>query len=219
MEVPDPLKPQAAVDKGSLGDWNAGCVPQAALWLPYSFPFWRALRPPVSQGLVSVESWWNLQKCWEESTREDCSHTGLIQYKNYISWLATALGVWHPNGAIKPFSAWAFKYKNTVLVWHISVNKYSSSEAGLQKPKDQVSIFKDFPRTMDFDGLGLCFHFGWCNCLCAEFYGLNSTPIMEWVVLRSGGLLRSGALLQRQDARESQWVWEDEVRGWSRLGE
>ena len=49
---------------------------------------------------------------------------------------------------------------------------------------------------MDFDGLGLCFSFGrWC-CLQVEFYSQNGTSIMELVVLRSGGLFRSGALLQ-----------------------
>lgn len=43
---------------------------------------------------------------------------------------------------------------------------------------------------MDFDRLGLCFHFGrWC-CLCAEFYGLEWYCIMASVVLRFGGLLQ-----------------------------
>jgi hypothetical protein len=43
---------------------------------------------------------------------------------------------------------------------------------------------------MDFDGLGLCSHFGrWC-CLSAEFYGFNGTSVVESVVLRSGSLLQ-----------------------------
>lgn len=54
---------------------------------------------------------------------------------------------------------------------------------------------RDFPRTVDFDGLGLCFHFGWWCCLCAdlvvsELYDLKGTSIIE------SGVLRSGALLQ-----------------------
>lgn len=45
---------------------------------------------------------------------------------------------------------------------------------------------------MDFGGQGLCFHVGmWC-CLHIKFSILNSTSIMESIVLRSQGLLRSG---------------------------
>lgn len=43
---------------------------------------------------------------------------------------------------------------------------------------------------MDFDGSGLCFHFGRWYHLCAEFNGLNGTSIMESVVPRSGHLLQ-----------------------------
>lgn len=51
-------------------------------------------------------------------------------------------------------------------------------------------MFRDFPRTMGFDGCGLSFHSGrWCG-LHAEFYGLNSTSIMGSDVLRSGTLLQ-----------------------------
>ena len=39
---------------------------------------------------------------------------------------------------------------------------------------------------MDFDELGLCFHFSRQCCLLAEFYSLNGTSIMESAVLRSG---------------------------------
>jgi hypothetical protein len=43
---------------------------------------------------------------------------------------------------------------------------------------------------MDFDGLGIYFHFGKWYCLRAEFYDPNGISIMESVVLRSGwGLL------------------------------
>lgn len=43
---------------------------------------------------------------------------------------------------------------------------------------------------MDFDGLGICFHFDrWCHLyLCAEFNGLNGTSVMETVVPKSGHL-------------------------------
>ena len=59
----------------------------------------------------------------------------------------------------------------------------------LQEPKSEVSTSRDFPRTMDFEGFGLCFYFGrWC-CPCAGFQGLNGASIMESVVLRSEGLL------------------------------
>lgn len=55
----------------------------------------------------------------------------------------------------------------------------------LQKPESKVSACRDFPGTMEFAGLGLCFGLGrWC-CLCAEFYSLNGTSIVELVVLRS----------------------------------
>jgi hypothetical protein len=48
---------------------------------------------------------------------------------------------------------------------------------------------------MDFDGLCFCFSFGrWC-CLYAGLYSLSGSFTMESVVLRSGDLLRTGALL------------------------
>ena len=55
----------------------------------------------------------------------------------------------------------------------------------LQKPKSKVNMFRDFPGTMGFDGLGLCFSF-----VRLLFYSLNGTSIMESIVLRSGALLQ-----------------------------
>lgn len=48
----------------------------------------------------------------------------------------------------------------------------------LQKPKVKVITLRNVPRTMEFDGLGLCFYFGRCCCLCAGLQGLNGTSIM-----------------------------------------
>lgn len=59
-----------------------------------------------------------------------------------------------------------------------------------QKPKSKVSPFRDILNIRYF-GLGLCFHFGRWYCLHAEFYGINGTLIIDSVVLKSGGLLRS----------------------------
>lgn len=53
----------------------------------------------------------------------------------------------------------------------------------LQKPKIKVSTFREFPLTMDFDGLSLCSYFGSCCCLCARFQVLSGTSIMVLVVL------------------------------------
>lgn len=51
-----------------------------------------------------------------------------------------------------------------------------------RSPKAKSVHLESF-RTLDFDGSGLCFHFGrWCY-VCAVFYG---TSIMKSVVLRSG---------------------------------
>lgn len=41
---------------------------------------------------------------------------------------------------------------------------------------------------MDFDGIGLSSLLGNCFCLCSGLQGLNTTFIIELVVLRSGGL-------------------------------
>jgi hypothetical protein len=66
------------------------------------------------------------------------------------------------------------------------MNKNLYLEVELQKPKRKVITFRDIPRTMDFEGLGLCFHLGmWC-CPRAEFYRLSSISIKELVLLRSG---------------------------------
>lgn len=55
----------------------------------------------------------------------------------------------------------------------------------LQKHKSKVSSFRDFPRTVGFDGLGLCSRLSGCCCLCAGLQGLNGVSIMVSVVLRS----------------------------------
>ena len=56
--------------------------------------------------------------------------------------------------------------------------------------KTKVSALRNFPRTVDLDGLCLCFHFGrWC-CLHAEFHSPNGASIVESVLLRSGKLLQ-----------------------------
>ena len=68
-----------------------------------------------------------------------------------------------------------------------------TSETELEKPKGKVSTVRDFPRMKDLDGLYLCFHFDRWHCLPVELYRLNGSSIMESVVLRSQGLLRSGA--------------------------
>lgn len=44
-----------------------------------------------------------------------------------------------------------------------------------------MSTFRDSSRIMDFDGLCLCFYFGSECCLCAVFYSLNGTSILESV--------------------------------------
>ena len=63
---------------------------------------------------------------------------------------------------------------------------------------------------MNFDGLGLCFCFGGWYCLHEEFYSLNSTSVMESVVVKSGGLLHNGV-----DASIDN-MWESgHVRIWS----
>lgn len=58
-----------------------------------------------------------------------------------------------------------------------------------KKSESRVSTFRGFHRTMDFEDLGLCFHFGWQCSLHAEFHGLDNTSIMKSVVVRSGGLV------------------------------
>ena len=84
--------------------------------------------------------------------------------------------------------------------WHTSVVKINCSEVELQNPKSNVSSFRECPRTMDFDGPGLCFHFGrWC-CLYADFYELNGASTLEPIMLRSGGL-------RFRDLLHLHWSW------------
>lgn len=54
----------------------------------------------------------------------------------------------------------SFKGKNYVLGCPTPINKKSYPEADLQKAKTKVSMFRDFPRTMGFAGVGLRFSFG-----------------------------------------------------------
>lgn len=52
------------------------------------------------------------------------------------------------------------------------------------KPRRKVSAFREPLRTVDFDELGLRFHFGSWGCLLhAEFYALNGVSILESDVL------------------------------------
>lgn len=68
----------------------------------------------------------------------------------------------------------------------------------LQKLKSKVSTFRDLPLTIDFDGLDLCFSFARRCCLCAEFYSLNVTSIIELVGLGSEALLQLSVVSMKQ---------------------
>ena len=71
----------------------------------------------------------------------------------------------------------------------LQLKREGSQKQNYRSQKGKARTFRDFPITMDFDGLGLCFSFGrWCY-LCAEFCSLNGTSIVESVVLRPGVLL------------------------------
>lgn len=55
---------------------------------------------------------------------------------------------------------------------HTSVSKNGYPEVGLQKARSKVRIFMDFPRTIDFDGVGVYSHFDrWC-CLLVRLQSL-----------------------------------------------
>lgn len=58
-------------------------------------------------------------------TREDRSDVGLRQETAFISQPRTTLGIWGAQGSPEPFLGWAFEHKNSILGWHISVNKIS----------------------------------------------------------------------------------------------
>lgn len=61
-----------------------------------------------------------------------------------------------------------------------------------ENPKIKVSKFRDFPRTVDVDGLGLCSRIDRCCCLCAGFYfhhGISYTEV--WAVAAAACVWRS----------------------------
>ena len=60
---------------------------------------------------------------------------------------------------------------------------YRRKQTNKQTNKQGYRTFRNFPRTMGLDGLGLCFH--------VEFYSLNGPSIMESVILRSRLLLHN----------------------------
>jgi hypothetical protein len=94
-------------------------------------------------------------------------------------------------------------FSSTKTIFRVDILQLTRTVRGRAiEAKSKVSTFRDFLRTMDFDGLGLCFHFGrWC-CQSAEFYSLNGTSIMESLVLRSGALLTQPSFLYCLP-----WVW------------
>lgn len=85
----------------------------------------------------------------------------------------------------------SFKHKTHILCCYPLVRKHSYAEAELQKPKNKISTFSDFSRTMGFDGLG----FGFILAGGAAY--LLGTSIMATVVLGSGSLLGSRSLLHK----------------------
>lgn len=129
---------------------------------------------------------------------------GLRQQKVFTSWLVTVLA------AQDPIVAWSLpqgellytKVTFCTIILQLagiasqvdcktgSTIMNSQLEAELQKSKSKLSIFLDFRLTMDFDVLGLYFHFGTWYCLRAELCGLNGVSVMESVVLSSGALLQ-----------------------------
>lgn len=90
--------------------------------------------------------------------------------KVFISQQVTTLGFWDISiDSSEPFS---LNTKPHPGLTHFSKQEQLAKNKTVES-KSKVSIFRDFPRTMDFDGLGLCSSFGRCCCLCAGFQGLN----------------------------------------------
>jgi hypothetical protein len=103
------------------------------------------------------------------------------------------MGVQDPNIALSPFQGECLNTKNMLWVDIFQLTRTIGQKWNYRSQKAKLVRFETFP---ELYGLGLCFSFGRWGCLLPEFYSLNGTSIMESVVLRSAGRLRSGSLLQ-----------------------
>lgn len=80
------------------------------------------------------------------------------------------------------------KNQKHILGLHTS-RTFSQKWNYVREPTSKFSTVRDFSRTIDIDGEGLCFHCGRWGYLNAEFYNLSD--VFLWSQL--WGLLRSGA--------------------------
>lgn len=97
-------------------------------------------------------------------------HLGTQQ--GFIGQPATILSAWHQvqNQMILCVTLLAQKL-HPALTFLIQKEQLDKSRP--IKPKSKGSIFRDFPRTMNLDGLGLCFSLGKCCFLCTVFQDRN----------------------------------------------
>lgn len=155
--------------KWVLGPWNiSGHTPPRSPLTTISYLTPRGSRNPGVSRFGLLESWWNLWKCREGFTREDDSDIGLHQQEVFISWLANHTGCSWAQCSPELFSGWHFKHKNTSWVDTPQLVRTVSQK---QKLRSMVSTCKDFPRTTDINGLGLCFRLGGAICMLTS--GLN----------------------------------------------
>lgn len=129
--------------------------------------------------------------CCRVSNREDYPNSTSSPQDVLIGYSLIMMGIWD-SGPVLILSREELLSTNYILRWHTSVSKHSHPEtAELQKSKNKVSTFSDLPRTMDLDGLGLCFCFGRCCCLLAGFQVLDGTSFYHGVsCAKVSGLLR-----------------------------
>ena len=84
---------------------------------------------------------------------------GSSQQKVFIRPPATALGVWDQCVVLSLSQGELLSTKTTSWVDMAQLTRIASQKQNYTEVKKASSTFKDFPRTMDFDGLGFPFHF------------------------------------------------------------
>ena len=115
--------------------------------------------------------------CCEVSTKYDILDLGLFMpVKDFDNWPVTILDIHYLN-SVPSLSKLGRQSTKTASCFDMPQLLRTFSQKQNYESK-KVNTFKDFPRTMNLDGLGLCSHFGRCCCLCAGFQDLNGSSIM-----------------------------------------
>lgn len=123
-------------------------------------------------------------RCWSV-VKSPCKKTGMVQAntKVFIRWLMTILAY---SNSVQSQGLSQHELLNAKNISWVDIPQLASTFSQKQNDrshKSKVITFRDFPRTVDFDGLGLYSHKCWVprtewsfhHTVCQLYWGLGPT--------------------------------------------